>query len=98
MENIKISWNEVRDSANEMHQVNQSMVNVLDAAHQEMQSLSETWDSIGSELIHDRFEHFISRFTDETEVIEEYVHFLIHAADSYESLESTIGQNASNFE
>ncbi len=98
MENIRISCNEVRDLAHEMRQINTEMLDALETAHHYMQNLANVWDSSGSEMIRERFEHFSSRFSEEKAIIDEYVQFIDRAAASYESLESTISQNASNFE
>ena len=98
MENIRISWNEVRDLAHAMRQINTEMLDTLEVAHRYMRNLASIWDSSGSEMIRERFEHFNARFNEEKTIIDEYAQFLDRAATSYESLESTISQNASNFE
>ena len=98
MENIRISWNEVRQLASEMREVNQEMIDTLEVTHRKMQSLATIWDSKGSMMIRERFEHFTGRFIEEKAIIDEYVQFLDRTATSYESLETTISQNVSNFE
>ena len=44
-----------------------------------------------------RFHRFSGKFIDESEVIESYARFLDSTVNDYDSLESTIVANASNF-
>ncbi len=97
MSELKISLAEVRECAQEMRRLNTSIDTVLTNAKEEMRALSGIWQSDGSEMIRQRFEHFARKFIEEKETIEEYAQFLDRTADSYDSLESTITENASSF-
>ena len=97
MSELKISLAQVTECAQELRRLNTSIDNVLTSAKEEMRALSAIWQSDGSEMIRQRFEHFSKKFTEEKETIEEYVAFLDRTAESYDSLESTITENASSF-
>lgn len=98
MEQIKISLNEVSDLANDIRRINENLNDVLEYVHNEMKALSNIWDSDGSDLIRQRFEHFSRKFSEEKETIEAYAKFLDYTVASYSSLESTISKNANSFE
>ncbi len=97
MSELKISLAQVTECAQELRRLNTSIDNVLTSAKEEMRALSAIWQSDGSEMIRQRFEHFSKKFTEEKETIEEYAAFLDRTAESYDSLESTITENASSF-
>ena len=97
MSELKISLAQVTECAQELRRLNTSIDNVLTSAKEEMRALSAIWQSDGSEMIRQRFEHFSKKFTEEKETIEEYAAFLDCTAESYDSLESTITENASSF-
>ena len=97
MGDIKITIADVRNTAGELRRLNTSLDNVLEKTKNEMRSLSAIWSSDGSEMIRQRFEHFSKKFLEEKETIEEYARFLDLTAESYDSLESTITENASTF-
>lgn len=97
MNSLKITLAEVKTCAQEMRRLNTSLDSVLQKAKEDMRSLSNIWQSDGSEVIRQRFEHFSQKFEKEREVIEEYARFLDLTSASYDTLESTISENASNF-
>ena len=58
MGDIKITIADVRNTASELRRLNTSLDNVLEKTKNEMRSLSAIWNSDGSEMIRQRFEHF----------------------------------------
>ncbi len=97
MNELKITTAEVRNCAQQLRRLNVSLDDVLTRAKTEMRALSGVWQSDGSETIRQRFEQFSQKFVEEKETIEEYARFLDLTAESYDSLESTITDNASTF-
>lgn len=98
MEQIKISLNEVSDLACDIRRINENLNDVLEYVRSEMKSLSNIWDSDGSDMIRQRFEYFSRKFSEEKDTIEAYAKFLDHTVATYSSLESTISKNANGFE
>jgi uncharacterized protein YukE len=96
MANIRISLNEVADTASRIRSLNQAMYDALSDMKREMNALNGTWISDGSEEIRNRFNLFSNRFDHHREVIESYARFLDLTVSSYDSLESTITGNASS--
>ena len=97
MNELKITTAEVRNCAQQLRRLNVSLDDVLTRAKSEMRALSGVWQSDGSETIRQRFEQFSQKFDEEKETVEEYARFLDLTAESYDSLESTITDNASTF-
>ena len=96
MENLVISLDEVRQLSSELRKLNEEISVVLKRSEKDMQSLSGVWESDGSRTIRERFIYFAKRFVEQAQTIESYARFLDYTVNSYESLESTITQNASN--
>ena len=95
---IKITMPEVSNTAGQMRNLNNQLDDTLKAISNMMNELSSVWDSEGAETIIARFKKFANRFVIESETIEDYCKFLDLTVQSYDSLESTITANASNFE
>ena len=98
MNEIKITLSEVSSTANQIRTLNKSLDETLSYVSKLMNELNGVWQSDGEETLLQRFTHFSSRFIDESETIESYAAFLDNTVSSYDSLESTITANASNFE
>ena len=98
MDQISISLNEVSETASRIRQLNQMMYDALSEMKKEMNLLSGTWISEGSEEIRSRFAMFAGRFDRQKTVIDEYARFLELTVSSYDSLESTITGNASGIQ
>lgn len=98
MNEIKITLSEVSSTANQIRTLNKSLDETLSYVTKLMNELNGVWQSDGEETLLQRFTHFSSRFIDESETIESYAAFLDNTVSSYDSLESTITANASNFE
>ena len=97
-DHIKITMPEVSNTANQMRNLNAQLDDVLKNITNLMNDLNSVWQSEGAETIIARFKHFSNRFIKESETIEDYCKFLDLTVQSYDSLESTITANASNFE
>ena len=97
-DSLKISLPEVSNTAGAIRNYNQSLDDVLSYVSKLMNELHSIWESDGEETLLQRFTHFSSRFIDESETIESYATFLDNTVSTYDSLESTITANASNFE
>jgi uncharacterized protein YukE len=98
VEQISISLNEVSETASRIRQLNQMMYDSLNEMKQEMNLLSGTWISDGSEEIRTRFGMFANRFERQKTVIDEYARFLELTVSSYDSLESAITGNAAGIQ
>ena len=98
MDQISISLNEVSETASRIRQLNQMMYDALSDMKKEMNLLSGTWISEGSEEIRSRFAMFAGRFDRQKTVIDEYARFLELTVSSYDSLESAITGNASGIQ
>lgn len=98
MDQISISLNEVSETATRIRQLNQMMYDALSEMKKEMNLLSGTWISEGSEEIRSRFAMFAGRFDRQKTVIDEYARFLELTVSSYDSLESAITGNASGIQ
>ena len=96
MEDLKITLTEVAQIANEIRRINTNIDDSLQYVKKEMDSLGSFWISDGSEMIKQRFKHFSSKFAEQKEIIDAYAKYLDYVVSSYDSLESTIYNNASN--
>jgi len=97
-ENINISLNEVANCASMIRNLNQKLDETLSYVYRLMNELESVWHSDGQDNLLARFNNFSNRFIDESETIESYAKFLDRTVTNYDSLESTISANASNFE
>jgi uncharacterized protein YukE len=98
MNEIKITLPEVAETASQIRNYNASLDNILSYVSKLMNDLNSIWMSDGEEMLLSRFQKFANRFIDESEVIESYAKFLDSTVSDYDSLESTIVANASNFD
>ena len=98
MEDIRITLPEVSNAAASLRNINTNLDEVLSNVSKMMLDLNVVWKGTAGETIVTRFQKFANRFIDESETIEEYAKFLDYTVSSYDSLESTITSNATNFE
>ena len=94
---IMISLSEVSNTAESIRKHNSELDGTLNYVSKIMNELNSVWQSDGEETLLTRFKHFSKKFLSEYEVIETYARFLDDTVSSYDSLESTIVANASNF-
>ncbi|MBQ1288279.1 MAG: WXG100 family type VII secretion target [Erysipelotrichaceae bacterium] len=98
MENtIRITLPEVAETAAAIRNHNATLDDILTYVSRIMHELNSIWLSDGEEMLLSRFQKFSGKFIDEYEVIDSYARFLDSAVNDYDSLESTIVANASNF-
>ncbi len=98
MDNIRITLPEVSAAAGNIRSINASMDDILNSVSKYMNDLSSVWKGTTGEEIVSRFKRFSSKFLDESETIEEYAKYLDYTVSSYDSLESSLSANASNFQ
>ena len=98
MEDIRITLPEVSNAATTLRNINTNLDEILSNVSKMMLDLNVVWKGTAGETIVTRFQKFANRFIDESETIEEYAKFLDYTVSSYDSLESTITSNATNFE
>lgn len=98
MNEIKITLNDVSTAATSIRMLNASLDDTLNEISRSMNELSAVWRGNAGETIVNNFHKFANKFIDESETIEEYAKFLDYTVSSYDSLESTLSANASNFE
>lgn len=98
MEQLVISMPEVSATASQIRKYNANLDDTLSYVNKIMNELNSIWLSEGEETLLARFQKFATKFLSESETIENYARFLDDTVSSYDSLESTIVANASNFE
>ena len=98
MANIKISLQEVSDTANKLRTLNHMMDQELNEMKMEMNLLDGTWVSDGSSEIRNKFNLFSNRFEKQKATINQYARFLDLTVSSYDTLETTIASNASSMQ
>lgn len=96
--NIQITLLEVSETASAIRNYNSALDDILNYVNRIMHELNSIWLSDGEEMLLSRFQRFSAKFIDESEVIESYARFLDSTVNDYDSLESTIVANASNFD
>ncbi len=96
MENIHISLDDVTETASRIRHLSDAMYEDLTAMKKDMNLLSGTWISEGSEEIRNRFNMLSARFEDQKDVIDSYSDFLTYTASVYDTLETTITGNAAD--
>ncbi|WP_186580085.1 pore-forming ESAT-6 family protein [Aquibacillus kalidii] len=97
VEGIKISLNEVSNTAGQIRNLNQSLSVKLDEIKKEMNALAQTWNSDASNTIRTNFNALSPRFEEYRQVVDNYAKFLDATVTSYDSAESAINNNASAF-
>ena len=98
MDQINISLAEVSNIATQIRNYNANLDDILSYVNSQMNSINSIWQSEGEERLLAAFQRFSARFIEESEVLESYASFLDQTVSDYDSLESTIVANASNFD
>ena len=98
MDEIRITLPEVSNTAAQIRKYNSSLDEILSFVNKRMNDINSVWESDGEEVLLARFNKFATKFIEESEVIESYAGFLDKTVSDYDSLESTIVSNASNFD
>jgi len=97
MSNINVNLEEISNLAAKIRNINSNLDATLNEVKQQMENLSLIWISEGSNTLMQRFNFFQNRFLQEKEIIESYAKFLDYTVANYESIESAINANATNF-
>lgn len=98
MAQIKISLNEVSDTANRIRNLNQMMYESLVQMKNDMNALDMNWISDASQEIRMKFNQFATKFDNQKDVIDSYARFLDLTVSTYEMLEATMTNNASTMQ
>lgn len=98
MADIKITFEEVKTKANEIHACNVNLDQALKDIKSNITSLDAQWTSDASETIRGKINGMQAKFTTYYEIIESYVEFLNSTASTYQTTETVINTNASQFE
>ncbi len=98
MEEIRITLPELSDTASQIRNYNSTLDDILSFVKKTMNDLQGVWESDGENTLLNSFNKFSAKFIEESEVIESYARFLDDTVNNYDSLESTIVSNASNFD
>ncbi|MDQ0194707.1 pore-forming ESAT-6 family protein [Paenibacillus wynnii] len=96
-EGINISLPEVSNTAGTLRSINESLSARLQEIKNEMNGLAATWQSEASNTIREKFKGMEPRFEEYKNVITSYATFLDNTVKGYESAESSINSNASQF-
>jgi len=97
MDEIRITLADVSNASTNIKQINMNLDDTLSQISRCMSELNSLWKGNAGETIVSNFNKFANRFIDESETINEYANFLEYTISSYDSLESAITTNASNF-
>lgn len=95
---IKISTQVLIDTAGKIRSINDSMDEKLEQINKEMINLESTWKSDAATEIREAMRALrAAKFEDYKAVVESYAKFLDQTAQSYESTETSVLANASEF-
>lgn len=94
---IKISLDEVSQTAATIRTLNTSMMTTLDNVKKEINALSATWKSDAGDNIRTRFNTMSASFEEYRKIVDSYATFLDDTVNTYETTENTINANADAF-
>ena len=97
MDSLKISLAGVKETSGAIRVCNEQIYSTLIEAKKQMNDLAMVWQSDGSEAIRQRFNQFAMQFETQKQIIESYARFLDTAGSRYDTLETTIQNNAGSF-
>lgn len=95
---INISLAEVANTATSLRATNERLRSNLEDVKSQMNSLSQTWSSPAADNILARFNALDTVFKNYYDVIDKYAIFLDQAVEAYDTTETSINTNASQFE
>ncbi|MDR0381656.1 MAG: pore-forming ESAT-6 family protein [Oscillospiraceae bacterium] len=95
MSDIKISFEEVREKANRIRALNDSLTQTLHHIKTTVHSLE--WTSDASDVLRAKISAMQPRFDAHRGAVESYARFLESAVSQYAALERTISSNAGQF-
>ena len=94
---INISLGEVQKTAGTIRELNNSLNMRLGEIKKEMNALNSTWQSDGASTIISKFNNLEGKFEEYRKVIDSYAKFLDSTAEAYNTVETSINNNASAF-
>lgn len=94
---IQISTQVLMDTAEKVRTINGTLDSKLAEINKNMNDLEATWKSDAATDIRAAMNALKPRFEEYKNVVESYAKFLVSTAQSYESTESAIQNNASAF-
>lgn len=96
-DSIKISTQVLLDTAKKVRDLNTAMDQKLADINKSMNDLKATWQSEAGDEIRAAMNAMKPKFEEYRTVIEEYAKFLVKTAQSYETTETVIENNANQF-
>lgn len=96
-DSIRISTQALMDTAEKIRRINDALDGKLADINKSMNDLEATWKSDGATEIRSNMNALKPRFEEYKAVVESYAKFLVNTAQSYETTESTVQNNASAF-
>ncbi|UFT99202.1 pore-forming ESAT-6 family protein [Radiobacillus kanasensis] len=97
VEGIKVSLNEVSNTAGQIRTLNEQLSTRLDQIKRDMNDLASTWQSDASNTIRSNFNALAPRFEEYRQVVDSYAKFLDATVTNYNTAETAINNNASAF-
>jgi len=97
MDEIRITLADVSNASANIKSINMNLDDTLATISRTMSELNSVWKGNAGETIVSNFNKFANRFIDESEVINDYAKYLDFTVSTYDSLESAITTNATNF-
>ncbi len=94
---IQITLGELTSIASNIRQLNANLTTCLEECKNQMNALSADWESESSETIRTNFNNHATHFEEYRAVIDSYAKFLDDTVTAYESAETSINSNASEF-
>lgn len=94
---IKISLEEVSNTASNIRTLNKNMYTSLNDIKTQMNNLASKWDSPAGEKIRTNFNNMSKSFDTYREKVESYAKFLDSTVDTYRTVENTTSTNADSF-
>lgn len=94
---INISLPEVKATADTIRSINTSLASTLEEIGSNMDMLSSTWESDGSEAIREAFKALQPRFEEYKSVVDTYATFLDDTVEKYTLTETAITNSANDF-
>ena len=96
-DSITISTQVLMDTAQKIRDINEAMDGKLADINKSMNVLESTWKSDAATDIRAAMNALKPRFEEYKDVVESYAKFLVNTAQSYESTEAAIQNNANQF-
>ena len=96
-DSIRISTQVLVDTATKVRDINKALDQKLADINKSMNDLEATWKSDAASDIRAAMNSLKPRFEEYKEVVESYAKFLVNTAQSYETTEGAIQNNANAF-